>query len=686
MYVISNGNAKLGPYTDADARHQFLPSNFHRSAELCGTCHDVSNPVVGDLAHNNGAQQPLAPGTFSGTPGAPVEEKAAFNNFPYQYGVVERTFSEWKSSAWPNTPVSTFLSLPPELQAGSVQVAYEAALLAGNGGDYQDLTPRHYTCQTCHMRPVIGVGCDKNGAPERYDLPLHDMTGGNYWAPAAIQYLDAQVPSQLVLGDGLTTEQTQAMDAGAARARQNLVEAASLALQGNSLRITNLTGHKLISGYPEGRRMWLTVRWFDPNDALIVEDGAYGDLTVDIDGSPAQVETLLDLHDPYTRIYEAHGAMTQEWARQLRDLGYPEDLPLGYDRETALVTSTLEQLASQAPGRYLETFHFVLNNYMAYDSRIPPFGMRYDDAVERNILPVPSGQYGNPGVGEVFEHWDDVTLNPPPGASRAEIDLRYQPTSWEYIQFLYERNEGQSSFLAQEGARILDAWLNTQMAFPHVMASAAWTSVQPACSDALDNDDDGLVDWPDDPGCAAFDDESENSLAWECDDRLDNDGDGLRDFPHDPVCGSPTGASESALDSDGDGIPDDGDGSGTAGDAPCTGGQTAGCDDNCPFEPNADQADPGGTASAGPDGIGTVCQCGDVSDDGRLTLTDFGQIRAFYLSGGAIPPTPAFVEEKCDVSGDQQCTLTDFGRVRGAFLAGVNHNPIIIQECPPALP
>jgi hypothetical protein len=31
------------------ATHQFLQSQFHRSVDFCGTCHDVSNPVVGDL-------------------------------------------------------------------------------------------------------------------------------------------------------------------------------------------------------------------------------------------------------------------------------------------------------------------------------------------------------------------------------------------------------------------------------------------------------------------------------------------------------------------------------------------------------------------------------------------------------------------------------------------------------------
>jgi len=44
-------------------------------------------------------------------------------------------------------------------------------------------------------------------------------------------------------------------------------------------------------------------------------------------------------------------------------------------------------------------------------------------------------------------------------------------------------------------------------------------------------------------------------------------------------------------DIDFDGVLDDGDGSGVAWDNPCTGGQTVGCDDNCPYEPNPDQAD-----------------------------------------------------------------------------------------------
>ncbi len=87
--------------------------------DFCGTCHDVSNPVVGDLAHNHGIQETADGVISSGIPGAPVEEKAAFNNFPYQYGIVERTFSEYKSSLLPRTRVRDFSSLPADLQDGA---------------------------------------------------------------------------------------------------------------------------------------------------------------------------------------------------------------------------------------------------------------------------------------------------------------------------------------------------------------------------------------------------------------------------------------------------------------------------------------------------------------------------------------------------------------------------------------
>ena len=60
------------------------------------------------------------------------------------------------------------------------------------------------------------------------------------------------------------------------------------------------------------------------------------------------------------------------------------------------------------------------------------------------------------------------------------------------------------------------------------------------CNDGIDNDGDGLIDFPDDPGCISLTDTTENSLpSAECSDGRDNDGDGKIDFPYDPGCFAP---------------------------------------------------------------------------------------------------------------------------------------------------
>ena len=64
------------------------------------------------------------------------------------------------------------------------------------------------------------------------------------------------------------------------------------------------------------------------------------------------------------------------------------------------------------------------------------------------------------------------------------------------------------------------------------------------CRNGIDDDGDGLVDWPVDPGCASLDDDDEFNTPPipppppACADGGDNDGDGLADWPADPGCAS----------------------------------------------------------------------------------------------------------------------------------------------------
>ena len=80
---------------------------------------------------------------------------------------------------------------------------------------------------------------------------------------------------------------------------------------------------------------------------------------------------------------------------------------------------------------------------------------------------------------------------------------------------------------------------------------------KPECSDGIDNDGDGLIDYPHDPGCSSGGDLTENKSVGgsskqpvnkpECSDGIDNDGDGLIDYPHDPGCVSSNDVSETDI-------------------------------------------------------------------------------------------------------------------------------------------
>ena len=59
---------------------------------------------------------------------------------------------------------------------------------------------------------------------------------------------------------------------------------------------------------------------------------------------------------------------------------------------------------------------------------------------------------------------------------------------------------------------------------------------QPDCSNGLDDDGDGLTDYPSDRGCVDAFDSNERGAAVECDNGIDDDADTLIDYPSDPGC------------------------------------------------------------------------------------------------------------------------------------------------------
>jgi hypothetical protein len=150
QYVDDPNVRKRGPYADANPPHAKLASSFHRSSDLCATCHDLSNPV-----YVRAGDDDYVPGAFNNAPGMVASD----THMP-----IERTFSEWAASSFPSGVYAPeFAGAKPD---GVVS-----------------------TCQDCHMADVVGKGCSSGSTPVRSDLGFHDFTGGNAWMPGVIAAL-----------------------------------------------------------------------------------------------------------------------------------------------------------------------------------------------------------------------------------------------------------------------------------------------------------------------------------------------------------------------------------------------------------------------------------------------------------------------------------------------------------------
>jgi hypothetical protein len=346
-------------------------SPFHREAALCGTCHDVSNTAF--EKDNDGNYVPN------------IFDSAATNFSSSKLLPVERTYSEWFYSAY-NSPGGIYA---PQF---------------GGNKDYVA------TCQDCHMKDVTGQGCNLS-PPIRSDLPLHDMTGGSTWLPEHLSLIDPNVD-------------VAALQSGIDRARyiiQNAADVNFLIVDSNLIvTITNNCGHKLPTGYPEGRRMWINVQFYDKANNLLTESGAY-------DANSGVLS-----HDDEVKIYEVKP---------------------GLDDLTG-------SLVGEPSG---PSFHFVLNNKVYKDNRIPPRGFTNAAFADFGGSPV---KYSY----EDGQYWDKTFYAIPTGAVSAKVTLYYQSTTKEFVEFLKNKNTTNS-----KGQEMYDLWNNNGKCPPEEVKMTSMT-------------------------------------------------------------------------------------------------------------------------------------------------------------------------------------------------------------------
>ncbi len=388
---------RRGPYAYAPAvqqpPHAWKYSALHTDSAICGQCHDVTTPDTSDGPLKT---LKLANGTDTGVP------------FP-----IERTFSEWNRSLFSDLIFRDGLGDPPPGVPALV---------------------RAQTCQACHMPTSVdpdATACTLGGYPNRSgNLPTHAFAGGNTWIPQVIkgEFSDTSaIPGSFEgIGRQASFDQTSEW------AREMLLSAADVTTSINSysaptgsaagaiavvVKVTNLSGHKLPSGYSEGRRMWLNVQVHAANGTLIAQSGAY------------DAATAVLTKDAQARVYEVLQGIFNHNGNNTCD-------------------------AVNSSGKSI--FHFVANDCVVKDNRIPPLGLKPATTADPNgyeVRPV-AAVYPEtaPGSG-ILVNYDNTsyTFAIPAGTVgplNVTARLYYQTASRDYIEFL--RDEAADQGIAGE--------------------------------------------------------------------------------------------------------------------------------------------------------------------------------------------------------------------------------------------
>lgn len=374
-FVVDPDDARRGPRSFGLHLHPTTFSPFHQRADACASCHDVSTPTY--------TRQPDGTYVLNALDAAhPTQDPNAM--FPEQ-----RTFSEWRASAFAGDGV-----VFPDGRFGGTRTATLPNVVAVS------------SCQDCHMPGVSAEACQQGAL--RGDSAGHFFAGANTWVLGAV--LDEYGSGSGLSGPSVTEarERTAAM---LQRAADVDVSQHGYTL---TVRVTNQTGHKLPTGYPEGRRLWLTVRFFaGDGTVLLSEDGAYDDATATLDLAHT------------TKAYETHHEMDAA-------VGIAADLPEA------------------------TRFHLVLSNRIASDNRIPP----------RGFVNAAFDAFGGAPVGATYadgQHWDDTSYVIPLAATRVQVLLRYQTTTREYAEFLRDQSPDAS------GQNAYDRWVARERSAPVTM-------------------------------------------------------------------------------------------------------------------------------------------------------------------------------------------------------------------------
>ncbi|UCF68617.1 MAG: hypothetical protein JSV80_04805 [Acidobacteriota bacterium] len=361
-------------------------SDFQKDPFLCGTCHDVTNPLIKE---QNTA---LTSGTTT--------------DYPHP---IERTFTEWYWS--------------------------DHGPGGGSGGGH---------CERCHEPMVF------QGAQTWLLEGLDELWGevDRKWKEAPYYY-NAHYDFSSDRGDAYYAAAQRSRDLVAHPSDGAEVDIEDARLKKGTatvtVRITNNAGHKIPTGFAEGRQMWVNLKAVDEAGNVIYESGIWDDIG-DVKGLYRYFDivngelvarsesikvyehvSLAKNYDPFT-LPDQNGC--DNWNILDYTTGDPFDGSLAWEADCSM-------------SHFDKEFHFVLLNYVEKDNRIPPRGWIPEAYAADGAFVVDNG---NPDYGRYLDdrgrpiNYDDTTFTFDTSQAEGDITVTakvmYQTFNEHFMEYL----------------------------------------------------------------------------------------------------------------------------------------------------------------------------------------------------------------------------------------------------------
>lgn len=366
-------------------------NGFIQTAEFCGACHEETIPVLGH--------------------GMPVQ----------------RTYTEWKYSAFGREDRTCQSCHMPRLAhefSDDIPGSYNADPLLIGGWPYAK--PRANTS----VHKLAGANRDLAMMMQKlYPEPDFEVVGGGEGANG----IWVGTGNDTRIFPGMLTNRDSMWERNRRNAEIMLQDAVTLAivqppihLGGDAwevkVRVQNNSGHRIPSGYPDGRRFWIDLAVTDALGAPVYRSGYYD-----------QAEARLYNDATRAGLARAQGPVIDARVH---------NAVMVYERITGSCT---DADGDGNPDACTPSFE-PLNDHVLFDNRIPPFGFSYADYRQAGVkfwnyatptfLP-----YEEVGRYPDGQNWDEVTYRfsgpaDPLAVLNVRVEGRWQTHGREFMEYL----------------------------------------------------------------------------------------------------------------------------------------------------------------------------------------------------------------------------------------------------------